>query len=102
MNIIKSTAGYGRVGRPEATNEAHRGGRDGSLGLVGGEKMRSWVIAKAEKMLIKENPFRFCSWGRKSQTQEQHCFTAVCGSENGGEKKGLSGPVVKMFTSGQN
>lgn len=86
VNIIKSTAGYGRVGRPEATNEAHRGGRDGSPGLVG-RKMRSWVIAKEEMMLIEENSLRFFPWGRKSQIQGQHCFTAVFGSENGGEEK---------------
>lgn len=87
------------MGRPEATNEAHRGERDGSPGLVG-RKIRSWVITQEEMMLIEENPLSFCSWGRKSQTQGRHGFTIMRGSENGGKKKGLSGPVVENVRFG--
>lgn len=74
------------MGRPEATNEAHRGGRDGSLGLVE-RKMRSWVIAKEEMMLIEENSLRLFSRGRKSQTQGQTPLDCSVWFRKWGEEK---------------
>lgn len=55
VNVIRSTAGHGLVGGPEATNEAHKG-RERWVSWVTGEKACSWVIEKEEMMLIEESP----------------------------------------------
>lgn len=91
------------MGRPEATNEAYRGGRDGSLGLVGGEKNALLGHSKGGKDVNRGKPTWVLFLGKKIADTRTTLFDcSVWFRKWGEEKKGLSGPVVKLFTSGQN